>query len=296
MRDLKMKANLPYPYNQDLSSVLRRLNRVTKQARDRLANDGVTASFLLAGMRLLATHLGPQPERVLLDPDNDDSLERPLLRMLSQRNVAAEVGNNPDPFLKLGAVSNLRSTWRSQSDYVADLLSFGLWSRHYVGQHSDEIAELAERLVTGTDFISAVHEMCYWDLNTLIEMPSWRLQIVATVMAEDDPVIGSALAQNYRDVLETWQPVHAQAIARLGLKLRPDVTLDDLATMFTALAEGLAFRMVGDAGAQVLDHERRRSLYGVGCLAIFASCTERADVARETTVDEFASEVIEHGI
>jgi hypothetical protein len=290
-----MKENLPYPYNQDLSAVLRRLNRVTKDAKERLANDGVTASFLLAGMRLLATHLGPQPQRTFLDPDDEKSLERPLLKLLSQRLIIAEMAKNPDPFAKVGAVSNLRSTWRSQSDYIADLLSFGLWSRHYVGVHADKIAELAEQLVMGTDFIEAVHELCYWDLCTLVDMPSWRLQMVASVMAEDDPVIGASLTQNYRDILKTWQPVHGQAIERLGVRLRPGISLDDLSCLFTALAEGLAFRMVADADARVVDHERRRSLYGVGCLAIFASCTERADDPHTATMEEFTQAVIERG-
>jgi hypothetical protein len=171
-----------------------------------------------------------------------------------------------------------------------------LWSHHYVGQHAEKIADLAEQLVKGTDFIEAAHELCYWDLCTLVKTPSWRLQMVAAVMAENDPVIGTALSNSYSDILKTWQPVHAQTIEVLGLRLRPGICLDDLSTMFTALVEGLAFRMVADPTAQVVDDEHRRSLYGVGCMAIFASCTERADESPSATVEEFARMVIERGV
>lgn len=45
-RDMKtLKQQLPYPYNQDLSKILRSLNRRTPFARRRLANDPVTAAY-----------------------------------------------------------------------------------------------------------------------------------------------------------------------------------------------------------------------------------------------------------
>lgn len=125
-----LKQRLPYPYNQDLSMVLRRLDRRTPFSRQRLANDPVTAAYIVAGMRLIQRHLGPGAERVLADPDDENSVGRPLLSFLSQRAVAAEVANNPDPFPRLGSTSTLRCSWKSHSDFIADLLSFGLWSLH----------------------------------------------------------------------------------------------------------------------------------------------------------------------
>jgi hypothetical protein len=113
-------------------------------------------------MRLLERNLGPNPERPKADPDDDNTLRRPLLDLLSQRVVAAEVANNPDPFNKQGSYPALRATWRSPSYYIADLLRFGLWSRHYLDQYEDELAEQAERLVAGPDAIEAIHAVCYW--------------------------------------------------------------------------------------------------------------------------------------
>ena len=66
--DQNLKKQLPFPYDQDLSQVLSRLDRRTPFARDRLANDPVTAAYLAAAVRLVGHNLGPQPERILNDP------------------------------------------------------------------------------------------------------------------------------------------------------------------------------------------------------------------------------------
>src|ERR1035437_3281659 len=126
-----LKSQLPFPYNKDLSSVLTHLNRRTAAGRSRLANDPVTAAYLSAAMRLIERHLGPGAERTPLDPDDENSFTRPLLAFLSQRAVAAEVSNNPHPFPRIGSASTLRATWETTSDFVADLLSFGLLPEQY---------------------------------------------------------------------------------------------------------------------------------------------------------------------
>ena len=110
------KQQLPYPYNQDLSGVLRHLDRRTPFSRAKLANDPSTAGYVAAAMRLVERHLGPSAERELADPDDANSIDRPLLQFLSQREVVAAVVGNPDPFPRRGSVAALRSTWRSQSE------------------------------------------------------------------------------------------------------------------------------------------------------------------------------------
>ena len=65
-----LKQQLPHPYNQDLSKILRGLNRRTQFARRRLANDPVTAAYLAAAVRLIQRHLGPGANRALADPDD----------------------------------------------------------------------------------------------------------------------------------------------------------------------------------------------------------------------------------
>src|SRR5690242_4247480 len=150
-----LKQRLPFPYNQDLSQVLRRVDRRTVFHRSRLANDPVTAAYLAAAMRLIERHLGPDAERPVADPGDENIVERPLLGFLSQRVVAAEVARNPDPFPRMGSVSTLRSTWKSHSDFIADLLRFGLWSQYHPARWESELtARAIQQLMDGaeTDF------------------------------------------------------------------------------------------------------------------------------------------------
>jgi|SRR6516162_4458070 len=91
--------------------------------REGKACDPVTAAYIAAGMRLVQRYLGPQARQMPVDQDNEIAVERPLLSFLSQRAVAAEVAKNPEPFPRVGNVATLRSTWRSHSDFIADLLN-----------------------------------------------------------------------------------------------------------------------------------------------------------------------------
>ncbi|GII62544.1 hypothetical protein Skr01_26290 [Sphaerisporangium krabiense] len=118
-----MRPGAPAPWTRRVPSPLRTRQpyparvlsdgaaRVVRQA---VANDPVTAAYLAAAMRMIERHLGPGAERVPVDPEDENSLARPLFGFLSQRAVAAEVAGNPVPFPQVGNVSTLRSTWRSR--------------------------------------------------------------------------------------------------------------------------------------------------------------------------------------
>ena len=58
-----LKQQLPYPYDQDLSRVLRGLKRRALKSRGKQANDPVTAAYLNAAVRLIQRHLGPGASR-----------------------------------------------------------------------------------------------------------------------------------------------------------------------------------------------------------------------------------------
>ena len=175
-RGRRLKHELPYPYDQDLSKVLRGLKRrnpITRRSRQ--ANDPVTAAYLPAAVRLIQRPLGPGASRLPGDADDADSIERPLLGFLSRRAVAAEVSHNPPPFHRVGRISTMRERWRHQSDFVADVLRFGLWASHYPASHQDEAADARDEVIGGPDPVRGVHRMCYWDMNKLLGAPMFRL-------------------------------------------------------------------------------------------------------------------------
>lgn len=286
------KDHLSYPYNQDLSGVLRRMNRRTPFSRKRLANDPVTAAYVLAGMQLIRRHLGPGAQRVLNDPEDDNSLGRPLLSFLSQRAIVAELANNPAPFSRVGSTATLRCSWRSHSDYIADLLSFGLWSLHEPALYDSRIGPDTERLLEGPEFVEAAHRLCYYDLTTVVDGPTFRLELVATAAAEGDEVIQEALAANHQGAMEPWKQVYQEMFLARGLRLRPDVTLDDFAGMLAALASGYALRQIGNPALVSIDTSKERCIFGTAALALLLGCVERvaeggtADVSIEDAIHD----------
>jgi hypothetical protein len=259
------KRQLPYPYDQDLSGVLRGLSRPG------LANDPLTAAYLAAAVRLLQQHLGPGASRA---PGCPDPASRPLLSFLSQRAIADEVSRNPPPFHRMGSVPSLRDRWPHQGDFVADVLRFGLWICHFPAAHYDETAGALAGVVSGPDPVGALGRLCYWDLARLLRTPMFRLGLVAAAEAEGDPAIGAAVAGRYRENSARWREHYGEFIRRRGLRLRPGIRLADCDVLLTALADGLALRALADPDAGVIDHGRQRSLLGTAAMIVAAATLE----------------------
>jgi hypothetical protein len=273
-----LKRQLPYPYNQDLSKVLRGLKRrnpITRRSKQ--ANDPVTAAYLYAAVRLIRRHLGPGAIRTPGDAEDLDSIERPLLSFLSQRAVAAEVNHNPPPFHRVGRTSTMRERWRHQSSFIADVLRFGLRGWHYPALHQDEVADAKDEVLSGPDPVRGLHRLCYWDLTRMLDTPMFRLELIAAAAAEGDPVIGEAISGHYRENNPLWKQFYEEFLRARGLRLRPGVTLDECADLLAAVADGLAMRALADPSAPLVDRARRRCLLGTAALALIAGCVERAD-------------------
>jgi hypothetical protein len=290
--DRPLKDRLPHPYNKDLAGVLRHLNRSTPFARDRLANDPVTAAYIAAGISLVRRNLGPGADRQLRDPQDPESVIRPVLGFLGQQKVADEVAKNPDPFPRQGKTSTLRDRWPTVPEYVADLLSFGLWSMHEPALYDDRIATDAEQLVNGPDFVGAAHRLCYIDLTEFMKAPTFRLSLVAMAAADGDKIIQEALAENSRGALGPWKEVYEAMLRMRGLRMRPGVTIDDLAEMMAAMEAGFVMRGIGIPDSAKIDHEGQRSLYGTAACALLLGVVERVDDDSHNTVEEAVHEMI----
>lgn len=275
-----VKSRLPFPFNEDLSPVLLRLNRRTERGRRQLANDPVTAAYLAAALRLVEYNLGPNPPDDAEDAEDADGrtggdTDRPVFGFLSQRAVAAEVAGNPDPLPRRGSVSTLRASWRTQSDFVADLVGFMLWTGYYPPSYAQVLQNGAEQLAEAPDFADAVQDLAYAVTEHLIGMVSFRIQLAATLGADGDPAVRTVLAAKYERGQAIWGAVYGRMIAARGLRLRAGVTIGQLADVLTATVEGCALRAVAEgAHVRVLDRDGQRSLLGVAALAVVRGCLE----------------------
>jgi hypothetical protein len=287
-----LKQQLPYPYNQDLSKVLRGLNRRTSFGRQGLANDPVTAAYLVAAVRLIERHLGPGATRTMADPEDADSISRPLLSFLSQRAIATEVDHNPPPFHGLGRVSTMRERWRHQSNFIADVLRFGLWSWHYPAAHQDEIADAEQEVIRGRDPVRSIHRLCYWYMTRLLATPMFRLGLIAAAQAEGDAVIREAVSERYRENGLRWEHFYEEFLRSRGLRIRSGLTLEDCANLLAAVADGLALRALADPAAGIVDDARRRSLLGTAALALIAGCVERTDQGNGVSLEQAVHDMV----
>lgn len=293
-RDMKsLKQQLPYPYNRDLSKILRGLNRRTPFARRRLANDPVTAAYLAAAVRLIQRHLGPGANRAPADPDDYDSVERPLLSFLSQRAVAAEVDRNPPPFHRVGRVSTMRERWKHQSAFIADVLRFGLSAlNNHAELHEGEVADAVGRIVHGPDAVRGIHQLSSLAMTMLLTSPMFRLGLIAAAEADGDPVIGEAIAGRRGEVGPVWRQWCEDFLRSRGLRIRPGVTIDDCVVLLSALADGLAMRALADPSTRALDHDGRPSLLGVGALALISGCLDRAGGDETSSLEQSVRDLL----
>jgi hypothetical protein len=283
------KSRLPYPFNEDLSPVLRRLNRRTERGRQQLANDPVTAAYLAAALRLVERHLGPRPTATTTPSGtpgtpgtpgtraNGDAAaaERSLFGFLTQRAVAAEVAANPDPFPRRGSVSTLRTSWRTQSDFLADLLGFVLWTGYYPASYAGLLDSAAEQLAESEDFAEAVQEVAYNATDHLLAMVTFRIQLAASITADEDRAVRAVLAAKYERGQAIWGGIYTRMMTARGLQLREGITIGQMADILTAMVEGTALRAMAEGpDTRVLDPPNKRGLLSTAAMALIAGCME----------------------
>lgn len=276
----RRKRDLPFPYNQDLSGVLRNLRRLTPIGCRRLANDRGTASLLAAGMRLLHRHFGPGTQHRV----NSGFL---LLGPLSQRRVAEEFHRNPPPFIRNGnGGSMLRDRWEPHSNFIIDLLNFALWRENYRPEYRKQRKTDIKRLVRGPDFASAVHEVAHRHAAEGVDLPQVRLSLALMAAAEGDDGIRRIISAVYGDYLGSWKQLYDTVMRVRHLRLRKGLTRDDLANALSAVNDGMILRAIGDPGSGVVDHDRNRSLTGSVALAVIYAFLEPDEDASGLTLEQ----------
>ena len=267
----RRKRDPPFPYDQDLSGILPRLNRRTVWGRARLANHRVTASLLAAGMRLLEQHFGPCAE---LAGHQQEPASRPVVAALRGRCAR----HNPEPFDRHGdGAGLLRDRWTPYSNFIVDLINFAMWQENYRPEFRTQRAANTRRLVHGRDgreFVRAVHDIAHRHTTDGMDMPSVRLGLALMTVADADEEIARIASGIYADYLGSWKELYAAVLRERGLRLRQGLTLDDLANALSAANDGVTLRALGDPASGVVDDARRRSLTGTVTLAVIHAFLE----------------------
>jgi AcrR family transcriptional regulator len=141
--------------------------------------------------------------------------------------------------------------WESQDDYRAELLGLLLSPVPYSLRTSVD-AQVREAAAGGMSLHELVKAVCADNTNQFFGNSDFRLQVALWLRA--DPDVRERLAAQYTAVAEEWVEFYRTVFDAYGLRLRPPFTYDALATLLTALLEGLILRVEVDADAISVDN------------------------------------------
>jgi hypothetical protein len=253
---------------------------------DVLANDSCTRQFLQAGERLLhdilARDAGEVPGRARVPFDE-------LLACVSRRQVVDEAAGW---WTRQGGIagkpteSAFRYRWKTQAGYLRDLAIYSLRSRLESPDQTRKAAWLlfgaGEEAGHGA-FDEKIDEIAYREVLDLKNDKAFRLQMIFQAILAHDDQVANALRRIDNAHVEAWKNFYADAFGRLGLRLRPDVSFDDLAHALHAAGEGVVFRALLPETSEVplsarpLDHHKPTSLLAKIAMAIIVAFTDPGD-------------------
>jgi hypothetical protein len=213
---------------------------------DTLANNPRTREFLDAGEELLHSGLARDPGEATSDAERG-KFRAPfdeLLAWVSRRRVVAQAAQAAHAGQKrdengVPSESAYRYRWRTQSGYLRDLVIYAL--RHRMAS-PEETQKAADALFSTAPLDAAIAKIAYDEVRSLNEDKAFRLQMVFQATLAHDDHVAPALRRIDRTNVRAWRAFYQQAIDHFGLRLRPDVTVDDLAYALQSAAEGVVFR------------------------------------------------------
>jgi hypothetical protein len=275
------ERQVPQGLPEDLSDLLSEVRHA-----DVLANDPCTREFLQAGERLLHDVLvrdaEDRPGRARVPFDE-------LLACVSRRQVVDEAeGSWTGPGGKAGKLteSAFRYRWNTQAGFLRDLAIYSLRSRLTSPGQSGKAASFLFGNDTDAgpgDFDEKVDQIAYDEVLNLKNDKSFRLQMIFQAILAHDDQVANALRRIDNAHVEAWKNFYADTFGRLGLRLRPDVSFDDLAHALHAAGEGVVFRALLPETTQVppsarpLDHHKPTSLLAKIAMAIIVAFTDPGD-------------------
>lgn len=282
--DLRVPVN-PAEHD-DLSKILRHLNRTSEAGRRSVANSAATIAFLRAALDLTDELFSPQAL-----PVESYAIPRPTLSYLSKPNVVKRAirdfaGDESHP--DAPTESKFRDRWRSQSDFLADFTAYALIGRHWSLHLA--LSERARTILT-TDpdaFSSMVHAVALEDLKLVLDLPAYRFQLLAAASAQADSVSAEALSRMYRTLSDAWCSLYQAVFDQYGVVFRPGVTVNTFNIILQATAEGLGMRLLAGTNEEIISPNSARSILGTTALALFVAFIETGDrISLEDAADRY---------
>ncbi|MFN0282112.1 MAG: TetR/AcrR family transcriptional regulator [Kineosporiaceae bacterium] len=158
--------------------------------------------------------------------------------------------------------------WHDQDSYRRELLAYVLAPERVPAEETAEAVagSLEERLPAD----EVIRRNARANLVLGMHHPAFALSIAMWAQARSDDAVRGLLRRQYQDVTDTLVPMYAALLETYGWAPRPPFTVELIAVMTRALAEGLVLRAVVDPAAVPLalpDERGRPTTSGAGPVA-----------------------------
>lgn len=273
----------PGPGTGDVADVLVHLTdpvtgtRRTSAARHRLAHDEITAQLVHGGTGVLGQELGVTASGRASRVSAALAAQPRFFGLLSAAAVEAAGRSLPAGSAR-PTVAQLRDRWRSQDDYVDDLLAY---AAHRVRRVRSGVLERIRTAALeplsgggGWERLRASLEAAAARVLEEVDAEGHdRLRLLLTALSAARPAVAQRLCELGVAEERATTALVAELLALSGQPLRDDVAVEDLARALVALRDGVVLRALatgqrGDEEASAVPSLAQAAVEVVaGCLA-----------------------------
>lgn len=263
--------------------------RDTDARRRKVEQDDLVPCFIRAGVDQLM-----------------DCLAEPLVQELAKEHLAAkEPGfrirsvlaaerivariNSETSYQRKVTRQHLRERWTPHSRYVADVLSFATYRRHWSLRIPSE--QEIQTLIEAPDLAAAIDQLAHLYLRAAATSDTRSLHILGTAFAHGDAIVSQAVSDTYQLIQRKWEAVYQRVLDGRGLRLRTCVTLSQFTIMLTGMDDGLTTRMHADPQAGMLSAGPKGNVLGLAAkLIVLGSIDTGATETVSQAVNRVAAE------
>lgn len=265
---MESEDDRPSRYSQkDLSAIVTHLSRIRPKNRARLANSDLTRAFLNSALALADEAFHVSSSLHAADTGSAAYLSRPKVLDRTKADFPELVPTE----------AKFRDRWAGQQDFLADFVSYALDCRQRRMRWALQDC-LRDLLESSPNFSTALYRFADEAAKLVVDLPGYRIQLLATASAAIDPDVSEAIERMYKSFSATWMELYRLLTASFGFKLRTGVNIDHFTVLLVSTIEGVGLRLLAGLQEPVpRQGERKISIPGTAALALFMALTDAGD-------------------
>jgi AcrR family transcriptional regulator len=241
-------------------------------------HDAVAMVYLNAAAQLIDASLTAQPET---NPPRLRTIHYPAaldwIRIEDVLRLAHEAGHS-------ASKRALLNRWPTKDDFIRDAVLHAMLYRDDPARDPILEVQTVRSISRATSFSAGVTDVVDNFLNVLLSDPrSFLLAHISPLLARHSELAADIDEGNGAGV-QIWSAMYRQVLDGLGLRLRPDWSIERLADAIRLVIDGTVVRSRLSPSEPAMNRWTRASIYADTVLAIAGSCID-ADGDGKTLAD-----------